>query len=83
MRNFPLVILIATLSAPVAAAEPTGRQKPDWAAISSRPLAIKGNGARNSCAVYGPGFAKVDGTDTCMKMGGAISVGVGGAVGPR
>jgi hypothetical protein len=39
--------------------------------------------ARNSCAAFGPGFVKVEGTDTCVKVGGAFSVGVSGAAGSR
>lgn len=27
-----------------------------------------------ACAEYGPGFAKVDGSDVCVKIGGTISV---------
>jgi hypothetical protein len=44
---------------------------------------VKGASSGNSCAAYGPGFTKVEGTDTCVKLGGAVSVEVGGAVGPR
>ena len=28
----------------------------------------------NPCASYGPGFVKVEGSDTCVKLGGGISV---------
>ena len=31
----------------------------------------------NPCASYGAGFVKVEGTDTCVKLGGGISVGAG------
>ena len=31
----------------------------------------------NPCAPYGPGFVKVEGSDTCVKLGGGISVGAG------
>jgi hypothetical protein len=31
-----------------------------------------------SCAEYGPGFMPVQGTSTCVKIGGSIGVGVGG-----
>ena len=34
-----------------------------------------------SCATYGPGFVKIAGTDTCAKVGGAVSVGAGSSVG--
>jgi hypothetical protein len=31
----------------------------------------------NPCAAFGPGFVQVDGTSTCVKVGGGIDVGVG------
>jgi hypothetical protein len=31
-----------------------------------------------SCAEYGPGFMPVQGTGTCVKIGGSIGVSVGG-----
>ncbi len=31
--------------------------------------------AANPCAAYGPGFARVEGSDTCIKIGGGVSVG--------
>jgi hypothetical protein len=35
----------------------------------------------NSCAAYGPGFVKVEGTDTCVQVGGAVSIGAGTSFG--
>ncbi len=83
MRNILLAIVVAMLPATFASAEPSSRPKPARPAASGRPLPVKGAGAGNSCAAYGPGFVKIDGTDTCMKIGGAISVGVGGSSGSR
>jgi len=37
----------------------------------------------NSCAVYGAGFVKIAGTETCMKIGGAVSIGAGISNGSR
>lgn len=33
-----------------------------------------------SCAEYGPGFVAVEGTGTCVKIGGSIGVDAGGRV---
>jgi hypothetical protein len=33
--------------------------------------------ASHPCAQFGPGFARVDGTDTCIKIGGSIGIGGG------
>jgi hypothetical protein len=35
---------------------------------------------KTSCAEYGPGFMPVQGSSTCVKIGGSIGVGVGGRV---
>jgi len=34
----------------------------------------------NPCAAYGPSFARVPGTDTCLKVGGAASVEAGSSL---
>jgi len=78
MRNILVAILVALLPALVAAAEPSRVPKhqtalPDKLVPAKRTV--------NSCAAYGAGFVKVDGTDTCVKIGGAVSIGVGGSAG--
>ena len=80
MRNALLVIAVVALlpASPVAAERPWTR-KSDKPIASGRPLPLKGAGAGHSCAAYGPGFVRVDGTETCMKIGGAVSIGVGGS----
>jgi len=77
MRNILLAIVVAVLPASVAAAEPSGSPKPNQSATSARQLPLKGIATGNSCAAYGPGFVKADGTDTCVKIGGAVSIGAG------
>jgi hypothetical protein len=43
-------------------------------------LPAKGARAGNSCSAYGPGFVKIDGTETCIKLGGGIGIETGGSV---
>jgi hypothetical protein len=84
MRNILLAIAVAML--PAAAAEPSSSQKsqkPNKPTTSGRQLPLKGAGAANSCAAYGPGFVRLDGTDTCVKIGGAVGIGVGSSSGSR
>ncbi len=81
MRNILLAIAVAML--PAAAAESPSSQKPDKPVASGRLLPPKGAAAGNSCAAYGPGFVKLDGTDTCVKIGGAVGIGVGSSSGSR
>lgn len=33
----------------------------------------------SSCAEYGAGYVRVEGTGSCVRLGGGISVGVGGS----
>ena len=83
MRKSLLVIAALLLPVSCALAEPPGFQKSEKAAGSGKPLPLKGASSANSCAAYGPGFVKVEGSDTCVKVGGAFSVGVGTSGGAR
>ena len=83
MRNILLAIMIAVLPLAWASAEPSGGRKPDKSATSDRLLPVKRPGGANSCAAYGAGFVKPEGTDTCVKIGGAVSIGAGGAMSGR
>jgi hypothetical protein len=38
-------------------------------------------GSANPCASFGPNFRRIEGTDTCVQVGGAISVGAGSTFG--
>ncbi len=79
MRNILLAIVVAVSPVSSIAMAQTGSQKPDQPSGSGRLLPLKGSHASNACAAYGPGFIKVDGTDTCVKIGGAVSIGVSGS----
>jgi hypothetical protein len=83
MRNILLAISVTVLPATIAMAEPTRGQKSDKPAASGKQLPLKGARANNACAAYGPGFVKIEGTDTCMKIGGAVGIGVGTSSGGR
>lgn len=43
--------------------------------------ATKSPGAAKSCAEFGPGFVRAEGSDTCIRIGGSIGIGVGGGSG--
>jgi hypothetical protein len=77
MRKFLPVIVLAVLSASSASAQQLRDPKPDKPVVSIPLRAPKA--AANACAEYGPGFVKVEGSSTCVKIGGSISVGVGGS----
>jgi Porin subfamily len=83
MRNCLLAIVIAALSAPPSMAQSSTSPQPGRSASSGKVLPMKRTAPVNSCAAYGPGFIKVEGTDTCVQIGGSISIGAGGSTGGR
>ena len=83
MRKSLSVILAVALLPVGAFAEQRRLPKSDKAATSGKVLPLKRAAPSNSCAEFGTGFVKVEGTNTCVKIGGAISIGAGVAVGSR
>jgi hypothetical protein len=81
MRN-TLILIFALLPA-IALAEQPSRPKSNKAAASAKSLPLKKTARPYACAEYGAGFVKVEGSDTCIKIGGAIDIGGGVAIGGR
>jgi hypothetical protein len=77
MRTIVPVIVLALLSASAASAQQFRDDKPGKAA-KSLPLR-PAKAAVNPCAEYGAGFVRIEGSSTCIKIGGSLSVGVGGS----
>jgi hypothetical protein len=75
MRTIVSVIIIAVLSASAASAQQSRDSELNKPAklLPVRPA----KAATNSCAEYGPGFVRIEGSSTCIKIGGSIGVGVG------
>ena len=82
MPTYLLAILAVVLSGSLALADPVGRPKPDYTTPVDRLPPVKSATAKR-CAAYGPGFVQVEGTDSCMKVGGSTIVDVGGAARPH
>jgi hypothetical protein len=81
MRKSLLAIAVLILTGVTAlAAEQSGQQKSGKAAPAGKLLPLKG---ANSCAAYGAGFVKIEGSDTCIKIGGAVGIGAGTSAGSR
>jgi hypothetical protein len=83
MRNSLLAIVVVAMPASIASTEASRSQKLDKPTTLGRAIPVKRTGSSNSCAAYGPGFVKVEGTETCVKIGGAVSIGVGSSSGSR
>jgi hypothetical protein len=74
MRNIlPLVILAVLFAASVRAEQPGGG-KLVIPSTSGKQLPLKGAGAAGSCAAYGTGFIKVEGSDSCVKVSGSARI---------
>ena len=79
----PSIVLgiLLPLASP-AAAQSSHRLRLDQS-TSGASLPVKQPRSVDSCAAYGAGFVKLAGSNTCVKIGGAVSIGVGGNVGGR
>jgi hypothetical protein len=75
MRTVFPVVVLAVLSVSAAPAQQSRGGKPEKQA-KSLPLR-PAKAAANPCAEYGAGFVKIEGSSTCMKIGGSLGVGVG------
>jgi hypothetical protein len=74
MKQAFLVILLALSWAAPAPAQRAHPQVPDKPPVSVPLHAPK---AANPCAEYGPGFVRIEGSSTCIKIGGSLGVGLG------
>jgi hypothetical protein len=83
MRKSLLVVMAVMLPSVAAFAEQPRPQKSRKAATPDKVLPLKRSSSTNVCAEYGAGFVKIEGTNTCMKIGGAISIGGGVSSGSR
>jgi hypothetical protein len=76
MRHVFLIALAALMTASMqpASAQQSSEQNRSKAATS---LPLRPKPAVNPCAEYGPGFVRMEGSSTCVRIGGNLSVGVG------
>jgi hypothetical protein len=75
MRMIVAVIIVAMLSASAAPAQQFRDGKP---AKPAKSLPLRpAKAAANPCAEYGAGFVRIEGSSTCIKVGGSLSVGTG------
>ncbi|WOH85148.1 hypothetical protein RX327_19375 [Bradyrhizobium sp. BEA-2-5] len=77
------IAIIAVLLPAAALAQQGDRRNFQTPADTGKTLPSKSATRSNPCASYGPGFVKVEGSDTCVKLGGAVSVGGGMSSGGR
>lgn len=71
------LILIGFFAVMPAQAETPSRTAPVASPSSTKVLPLKSTTGANPCSAYGAGFVRVEGTGSCVKIGGSIGVGVG------
>jgi hypothetical protein len=67
MKKIIMAVIAALLPTLLAAAE-LPKKSTETPEPAPRPAMV------NPCAAYGPGFIKVEGSSTCVKVGGSVSV---------
>jgi hypothetical protein len=80
MRKLRLAIAMSGLSiwaAGPAAAEQAKKMHPMQSATHDGKKSAKSTRVPRSCAEYGAGFVRAADSETCVKVGGSISVEVG------
>jgi hypothetical protein len=82
MNKTFLVIIVAGWPS-LALAQQTGQQSSTKVPASGKLLPLKGAARNNSCAEYGVGFVRVEGSGTCVKVSGFMSIEAGGRMGAR
>jgi len=75
-----LLMLAAAASLMASASAEQSHQLKFGRTTGSKSLPVKQPKADNSCAAYGAGFVKIEGTNTCVQVGGSIGIGVGGSI---
>ena len=72
-----ILIAFAILLPVSVGAEPRKAVIPKALAETSAPAPRPTGSGRNPCSTFGPGFVQLEGSSTCVKLGGSISVGAG------
>jgi hypothetical protein len=72
MRQLLLLLILTTIPFQAKASEPRKAKKAPSIDVA-RPKPPEGN----PCAAYGAGFVRVEGSSTCIRIGGGIGIGAG------
>ncbi|HXO68855.1 MAG TPA: hypothetical protein VN838_07825 [Bradyrhizobium sp.] len=70
---FPVIVLVLLW----ASAAPAQQFRDDRPGKPAKTLPVRPAKAANPCAEYGAGFVRIEGSSSCVKIGGSLSVGAG------
>jgi hypothetical protein len=71
MRKWTVLIVLAMLPNTIASAEQGVVRSDQRAKVDAPRLSVKKS---NPCAEYGEGFIRVEGSSTCVHIGGSVRV---------
>lgn len=82
MKTIAPVALLCLLIAPLSGSKAGEINAKDWTFLppgKAQPPtdALEARKASRCLALYGPGYAPITGTDTCIRIGGSVGVSVG------
>jgi len=77
MKRLTLLALLIPLSLPVAAMAQSDRTPGAAARQAPSPRLAKPKPAMRTCPEFGAGFVRLEGSDTCVRIGGYLDVGTG------
>ncbi len=79
------VALLSVMLAPAASAQQPDpkvsrqRQKAVTSQTTTKPLTVTRTRQPVACSEFGAGFVRMPGSDSCVRIGGAIDIGAGGS----
>ena len=76
--TLPLALALAVAIPTTAWAQGRGSHIAGRDIKIERPIKKSRPSARKACREYGPGFIRVEGSSSCVRVGGSIGVNVGG-----
>jgi hypothetical protein len=71
------VLVVLCVAGTSAWAQTRGSHFSDRDIKTEQPVKKSGPSARKSCSEFGPGFVRVEGSSSCVRIGGSIGVGAG------
>lgn len=71
-HSLPLAFAIGALSALPGLAQTIGEPLPGRGAVAGKPTPAKAQGGSRPCPEYGPGFVRLEGSTTCVRLGGSV-----------
>lgn len=71
-RSLPFALAIGALSALPGLAQTIGEPLPGRGAAGGKQAPAQAERGSRPCPEYGPGFVRVDGSTTCVRLGGSV-----------